>query len=421
MGMIYRRKRRDPVTGELVESGPYWAKYYRQGRPFYESTETEDKTEARRKLKEWEGQVAQGLHQGPQVGRTRFEDLVELIRQDYAMNDRKTARRLKEYVSHLSGAFGKMRASAITTDKTTAYVAKRREAGAANGTINRELGILKRMFRLAYQQTPPKVARVPHIPMLEERNVRSGFFEHEDFLALRGALPDYAKVPVTLAYYSGMRMGEVCSLTWSQVNLTEGKLFLKAQDTKTATPRVLYLTGDLLRVLVAWKQRCEEKWPRCPWLCHRGGIRLQTLKHSWRKACERVGLGKLMEGEEAKEQVWVGRIPHDFRRTAVRNMVRAGVPEKVAMAISGHKTRSVFDRYNIVNEADLERAARSLTAYFEREKAKMVTLSVTPAGFDEQGSGTEGSELVGMSAGSVELARGIEPPTGGLQNRCSAD
>ncbi len=126
------------------------------------------------------------------------------------------------------------------------------------------------MFRLGFQQTPQLVARIPHIPQFKEHNIRSGFFEHEDFLALRGALPDYAQVAATQAYYSGMRMGEVCSLQWRQINWTEGKLFLQAEDTKTKTPRVLYLTGDLYRVLLAWKTRCENKWPACSWICHRG-------------------------------------------------------------------------------------------------------------------------------------------------------
>ena len=134
------------------------------------------------------------------------------------------------------------------------------------------------------------------------------------FLALRGALPDYAQVTVTLAYYSGMRMGEVSSLQWNQVNWREGKLYLRAQDTKTDTPRVLYLTGDLLRVLTVWKQRCDQKWPQCSWICHRGGVRLESLKHSWRKGCEAVGLGRMTEVEGTEEKVWIGKIPHDFRR-----------------------------------------------------------------------------------------------------------
>jgi len=275
------------------------------------------------------------------------------------------------------------------------------------------------MFRLGYAHTPQLVARVPHIPMLKEHNIRSGFFEHEDFLALRGALPGYAQVVVSLAYYSGMRMGEVCSLQWRQINWSEGKLFLRAQDTKTSTPRVLYLSGDLYRVLETWKRRCDLKWPACPWICHRGEIRLQSLKHSWRKACQAVGLGEMVEDTMKGHKVWQGKIPHDLRRTAVRNMVRAGVPEKVAMAISGHKTRSVFDRYNIVNERDLEQAARSLSAYFEKQTG---TLAVTLAELrGDRRSGAVSREVVESSAEVMELARGIEPPTCGLQNRCSAD
>src|SRR5687767_12651181 len=259
----------------------------------------------------------------------------------------------------------------ITTDRIKAYITKRQNEGIANGTINRELGCLKRMFHLAHQQTPAKVSRVPHIPMLEEHNIRSGFFEHEDFLALRGVFPDYCQVSVTLAYYSGMRMGEVFSLVWTQVNWSEGKLYLRSQETKTDMPRVLFLTDDLRRVLTAWRQRCEKKWPDCPWICHRGGIQLKSIKHSWRKACIRVGLGQMVKGEETGKLVWKGKIPHDFRRTAVRNMLRAGIPEKIAMAISGHKTRSVFDRYNIVNEADLHAAALRMDQYYEQQRGTL--------------------------------------------------
>ena len=101
-------------------------------------------------------------------------------------------------------------------------------------------------------------------------------------------------------------------------------------------------------------------------------------------------------------------------------MVRAGVPEKIAMAISGHKTRSVFDRYNIVNEADLEQAAQSMTAYFEREKSKAgYTYGYTRHVRGESSSSVSRKEIE-SSAEFVELARGIEPPTCGLQNRCSA-
>ncbi len=387
MGSIYRRtvKALDPATGQptidaetgkttWIEAGPFWIKYYRNGRPFRESTATLDKGEARRKLKQREGEVAEGRFHGLRVERIKFEELADDLRTDYTVNKKKTLRRVNELLAHLEIAFRGCRAVEITSDRIQSYIAQRQAEGAANGTINRELGALKRMFSLARKHTPPKVSQVPYIQQLKESNIRSGFFEHEDFLALRGVLPDYAQVAVTLAYYSGMRMGEVCSLTWDKVNLAEGKLSLKAQDTKTDTPRVLYLTGDLLRVLEAWKQRCEAKWPRCPWICHRGRVRLQSLKQSWRQACRRVGLGGMVEDQEIGREVWQGKIPHDFRRTAIRNMVRAGVPEKVAMAISGHKTRSVFDRYNIVNEADLKAAADRLSGYFSKE---MGTISDT--------------------------------------------
>jgi len=389
MGSIYRKKERvideatgepiiDPATGKArqVEVGPYWIKYYRSGRPFRESTGTLDRAEARRKLKRREGEVVEGRFRGLAVERTTFDDLAEDLKMDYVSNKKKTLQRVQELIDHLKKSFGGRRAIEITSQAVNGYIAKRQQEGLSNGTINRELGALKRMFSLAMKQTPPRVGQCPHIPLLKESNIRSGFFEHEDFLALRGALPDYAQVTVTLAYYSGMRIGEICSLQWKQINWTEGKLFLKAEDTKTDTPRVFYLTGDLYRVLHAWQERSRTKYSACPWICHYRGERLHGLRKAWQTACARVGLGQLVLDAAKGRKVWEGKIVHDFRRTAIRNMVRAGIPEKVAMAISGHKTRSVFDRYNIVNEADLKAAAERLSGYFSQQ---MGTISGTVA------------------------------------------
>jgi integrase len=394
MGSIYRKTEQvidkatgesalDPSTGKpsRIEVGPYWIKYYRNGRPFRESTGTLDRTEARRKLKRREGEVADGRFRGLSVERTKFDDLAADLKADYVSNKKKTLQRVDELINHLKGSFGGRRAIEITSQAVKAYIGKRQQEGAANGTINRELGALKRMFTLAMKQTPPRVGQCPHISLLKESNIRSGFFEHEDFLSLRGALPDYGQVAVTLAYYSGMRMGEICSLQWRQINWTEGKLFLKAEHTKTDTPRVLYLTGDLYRVLYAWRERSQAKYSACPWICHYKDERLRGLRKSWQTACTRVGLGEMVENTAKGHETWQGKIPHDFRRTAIRNMVRAGIPEKVAMAISGHKTRSVFDRYNIVNEADLKAAADRLSGYFSQQ---MGTISGTVAELQEE-------------------------------------
>ena len=90
MGMIYRRKKRDPATGLLVETGPHWMQYFVDGRAIQESTRTRDRVEAKRLLKEKEGEVATGLYRGPKVKRIRFEDLAALVKQDYQINKRKT-------------------------------------------------------------------------------------------------------------------------------------------------------------------------------------------------------------------------------------------------------------------------------------------------------------------------------------------
>src|SRR5262245_35431623 len=115
------------------------------------------------------------------------------------------------------------------------------------------------MMVLGFQHTPPKVGRLPHFPRLTEENVREGFLEHDEVLAIRGAAPDHLKVAMTIAYYPGMRMREIISekgLRWDQVTLgeSEGSLRLTSTQTKTKQPRVIYMTGDFLRVMQKAKE-----------------------------------------------------------------------------------------------------------------------------------------------------------------------
>jgi hypothetical protein len=117
--------------------------------------------------------------------------------------------------------------------------------------------------------------------------------------------------------------------------------------------------ADLYEMLKLLKESRDRNYPKSPWVFSRDGEPILAFKNSWGTACKTAGLVDA-SGEPAK-------LFHDLRRTGVRNLVRAGVPERVAMMISGHKTRSVFDRYNIVSESDLKDAARRLGEYMAKK------------------------------------------------------
>jgi integrase len=267
----------------------------------------------------------------PKSERVRFEELAEDFLNEYQANNRKSlvwARRRIE--RHLTPFFGGLRAVDITTDRIRVYTVERLKAGASNASINRELGALKRMFNLAAEMTPPKVGRVPYIPMLRESNVRKGFFEHGEYLALRHELPDYLKPVLTFGYYTGAREGEILRLRWHQIDLGTRTVHLEPGTTKNDQPRTIPLTGELLETLRMQKAIRDLKFPECDYVFPRAGKQMGSFHVAWRSACKRAGLA--------------GKLFHDLRRTAARNMVRPGVPERVAMAISAHKTRSVLRR-----------------------------------------------------------------------------
>jgi len=343
MGMIYKR------------GAVFWIKYYKNGKPYRESAKSEKETDAKRLLKRREGEISQGKIPGIVFDRIRFDDLVKDFLADYKVNEKKSLTRAERSVSHLKEAFEGMKVTNISTPLINNYIEQRQDEGAANGTINRELAALKRIMNLGARQTPPKVDRVPFIPMLKENNTRKGFFEHADFLALKKNLPDYLKPFVTFTYKTGWRFSEITNLKWIQIDLAQRTARLESGETKSDEGRTVYLDNELQDIILDLHEARKTRGKISPYvfLNESGNDRVKDIRGAWKSACEKAEIGK--------------RLFHDFRRTAVRNMIRAGIPERVAMMISGHKTRSVFDRYNIVSDTDLKLAAQKQETYLQAQ------------------------------------------------------
>lgn len=379
-------KRRERGEGRLWLKGKiWWIQFYVHGRQVRESTRSKTKAVAERRLKRKLAQAEAGLIAPSSFQRLRYEEMRDALLADYRTNKRKSLFRNKDGVEYVCGLkylnefFSGYRAVEITTDLIREFSTKRLGDGTPNSTVNRSLAALRRMFFLAKEDA--KLRDVPHIPMLKEPAPRKGFLEHHEFQTLRLALPEHLRPLVTLGFYTGMRLGEIKKLRWSNVSLVDGQIRLDPGTTKNDEARVIPLMGELPQMLKILRQQN----PHSEIVFTRDGKPIGSFRKAWSRACIDIGAAKLscrtckstLDSKRTcptcevkipiSRAVYEGLIFHDLRRTGVRNLVRAGVPERVAQTISGHKTRAIFERYNIVSERDLKDAGRKLETYLAEQ------------------------------------------------------
>jgi integrase len=380
-------EKRPRGAGSIFHNGSstWWIKFSDRGIARRESSHSTDRVVAEKLLKK---RLAECLTQTytPSVN-VKIDKLIEDLLAEYRIHSSKTIDDSeRRWELHLKPFFTHRKASDLTTDCIRRYVAQRQAKGAANGTINRELALLKRAFHLGLECTPPKVRTVPFFPMLKESDPRSGFLESASYAALAkecARVGLWLRTMFEIGHSFGWRHSEVLNLRVRQVDLFAGSIRLNVGETKNNAGREVSMT-QAVRILLSECVRGKQPDDRV--FTREGGRPVSDFRKVWANVCVAARVGKFLcptcdEPVDAENHCatcgkdwnrnklkYTGLIFHDLRRTACRNMVRAGISEKVAQTVSGHKTRSVFDRYCIVAQSDLQDAARKLETSQARER-----------------------------------------------------
>ena len=356
--------RRSKGEGSLIrrKGCRFWyASFYdAAGRQVRVSTQTEVKQEALVKLRKLMGDRDRGLPLASDTRKLSYGDLRSGLLANYIERGNKSLetradgtetivglKQLDDYFGYSATSQG-VSVARLTTDAAREFARQRQSEGAGPAMVNRSLACLRRMLHIAHEDG--KIQSVPKIRLLKEPGARKGFLSLEKFEELCGVLPTHLRPLITFLYYCGVRLGEARQIEWHQVNLKHRLIRLEDDQTKNSEARVVPLPSVLINMLEEIKPKTDPVFSDT------------NLRTEWARACAAVGLGSIHK-EESDKNTWhryTGLIVHDLRRSAIRNLVNAGVPEKVAMRISGHKTRAVFDRYHIVSTDDVTNAMRAL-------------------------------------------------------------
>ncbi len=366
-GFVYQPRYIDKRTGERKTASTWWVQYFVKGTRFRESSTSRNRREAEAFLQRRLEAAAQGKPVGPNAGTVTFEDLAKILLDDYRANGRRSAERVKDALAHLRRFFEATHASEISGDLIGRYVGSRQREGAAPATINRELGALRRAFRLA--QLAGKVALRPEISMLPEDNRREDYFEADEYQAVLDNLPDYLRPVIQTAYITGWRINsEILTREKRHIDLESGCLRFEPSEANDERSRSFPLTTELREVLTRQLEKTAELKQKAgrviPWLFHRDGKPIKDFRKAWAAACQRAGV--------------MGRVPDDFRRTAVRNLERARVSRSAAMMMVGHRSESIYRGIALTDEVVLNESAAKLAAFHRSEKTRKTSPLLSP-------------------------------------------
>jgi integrase len=356
-GAVYRRGR------------IWWVRYYWKGKLHAESSRSQDKKDAETFLARRLGEIgadAAGVKRwiGPSAGKTLVTALLDDLELDYEVTGKRSLRVARGRMVPLRKSFEREVVMNVDTARLRRYIQERQRAGRLPATIKLEIAFLRRAFTIAHKEG--RITEVPVFPSIKVDNARQGFFEQADFEAVRSFLSTVLADMATFAYLSGWRKMEVQMLRWAEVDLLGRVAKLSPERSKGNKGRTLPLVGELWEIVQRrYEARRYELIQTCstphmtvliPWVFHRDSQPIRQFKTAWKVACRKAGVPHM--------------VFHDLRRTAVRNLIRAGVPQKTAMEITGHRTIGVFQRYDIVDEEDLRLAQSKLQGYLASQSGE---------------------------------------------------
>ena len=338
----------------------WWIAFYVDGKEHRESTKTTNRKKAEKYLRRRQKEVhAHDLDPSkPFVSRQdkkrSIAKLLDALKTDYNIREKDRQQNLSN-IARARADFGAIHAGALTAEQVDSYIEKRLASGAKKASINRTLQFLKQAYKFAALPAP-RIRRLSEID-----NVRSGFFSRQEIRRVIAHLPADLADFTEFAWLTGMRKSEIASLRWEHVD--GDCIRLRAEDAKGRKPRLIPFEGELADLIKRRRAARELEIDGVAMIAelifHRDGEPIREFRKSWATACKKAGVHRLF---------------HDLRRSACRNMVNAGVPQSLAMKISGHRTDAMFKRYAIGDEADLRTALRRTQKYVKTVKENVVAM-----------------------------------------------